>query len=79
MSIAQKNVEEMNYEEAMAELEATIRRLEQEPSTLEESIAMFERGQVLASRCAALLEQAELRIRQLSDIDLSTSDSGEEE
>jgi exodeoxyribonuclease VII small subunit len=32
---------------------------------LEESLALFERGQALSARCSELLEQAELKLRQL--------------
>jgi exodeoxyribonuclease VII small subunit len=33
---------------------------------LDESLSLYERGQVLAAYCAALLEKAELKVRQLS-------------
>jgi exodeoxyribonuclease VII small subunit len=59
----------MSYEEAFGELEEIVRLLETDSKTLEESLALFERGQALAARCAALLEQADLRIRQLSGFD----------
>ncbi len=61
-----KNVEEMSYEEAFAELEGIVARLESGEQPLEESMTLFERGQALSQRCAALLEQAELKIRTLS-------------
>lgn len=59
-------VEELSYEQAFAALEAVVSVLETEKRPLDEAMALFERGQVLAQRCASLLEQAELRIRQLS-------------
>ncbi|HZW05157.1 MAG TPA: exodeoxyribonuclease VII small subunit [Anaerolineaceae bacterium] len=59
-------VDEMSYEEAFAELEEIVRQLETDSRTLEESLALFERGQALAARCAVLLDQADLRIRQLN-------------
>jgi exodeoxyribonuclease VII small subunit len=58
--------EELNYEEAVSELEAVIGALETAQTSLEESLALYERGQALAARCAALLEQAELRLKTLS-------------
>ena len=61
-----KSVEKMNYEEATAELEAVVTALEAEGRPLEESLALFERGQALIKRCAELLEKAELKVRQLS-------------
>jgi len=60
------DVEKLSYEEAVSELEEIIDRLEAAQSSLEESMALFERGQALAKHCAGLLEQAELRIRQVS-------------
>ena len=65
-------VEELSYEEAFAELEEIVRLLETDSKTLEESLALFERGQALANRCAALLDQADLRIRQLNDLELDS-------
>jgi len=59
-------VEEMTYETAFTELEAIVTALEGESRPLEESLSLYERGQVLAARCAALLEKAELKVRQLS-------------
>ncbi len=61
-----KPVEEMTYEEALAELEVILEQLESAPGALEESLALYERGQALLGRCAALLEKAELRVRQLT-------------
>ena len=62
---AQKPVEELTYEEALAELEEIVSQLEGEQNQLEESIKLFERGQALAARCGVLLEAAELKVRQV--------------
>ncbi|HIE39060.1 MAG TPA: exodeoxyribonuclease VII small subunit [Anaerolineales bacterium] len=61
-----KPAEELTFEEAFAELEETVRRLEAGGLTLEKSLALYERGQALAARCTALLDQAELKVRQLT-------------
>ena len=61
----QKPVEELSYEEALAELEEIVASLEGERSQLEEAIKLFERGQALASRCGVLLEAAELKVKQV--------------
>jgi exodeoxyribonuclease VII small subunit len=60
-----KPAEKLNYEDAFEELEALVERLESGDLPLEESLALFERGQALAARCSELLEQAELKLRQL--------------
>ncbi len=64
--MAEKNIEDLTYEEASAELEAVVTALESERQSLDESMALFERGQGLIKRCAELLEQAELKVKQLS-------------
>ena len=60
-----KPVEELNYEEAYEELTELVDQLESGELDLEQSLKLFERGQALAKRCADLLENAELRVRQL--------------
>jgi exodeoxyribonuclease VII small subunit len=67
-------VEELNYEQALAELEEITRQLEENPPALEEMLALYERGQALTRRCSGLLEQAELKVRQLSGEELSSSE-----
>ncbi|HEY76286.1 MAG TPA: exodeoxyribonuclease VII small subunit [Thermoflexia bacterium] len=61
-----KPVEELTFEEAFAELEETVRKLEAGGLTLEESLALYERGQALAAHCNRQLDEAELKIRQLT-------------
>jgi exodeoxyribonuclease VII small subunit len=57
---------ELSFEELYRELEETVRRLESGDLGLAESLALFERGTRLAEQCNALLDQAELRVRQLT-------------
>lgn len=61
-----KNIAEMTYEETFAELQAVVAALESEGRPLDESIALYERGQALVRHCASLLEKAELKVRQLN-------------
>jgi exodeoxyribonuclease VII small subunit len=63
---SQKPVEELTYEEALAELEEIVSQLEGETNQLEQAIKLFERGQVLAARCGVLLESAELKVKQVA-------------
>lgn len=63
--IAQKKVDDLTYEEALAELEEIVATLEEGQSQLEEAIRLFERGQALAARCGVLLEAAELKVKQV--------------
>jgi exodeoxyribonuclease VII small subunit len=59
-------IDRLSYEDAFSELEGIVAALESNQRSLEESMALFERGQALAQRCAALLDQAELKVRVLS-------------
>ncbi len=58
-------IEELTFEQAFKELEATVAKLEDGDLSLEESLALFERGQRLSAHCSRLLEQAELKVTEL--------------
>ncbi len=60
-----KSPEEMTYEQAFEELQQIVGSLESGKMPLDEALKLFERGQALSDRCGALLERAELRLRQL--------------
>lgn len=59
--------EELTFEQALGELEKTVASLENEDLTLEESLALYERGQKLARYCQEYLEQAALRVEFLTE------------
>lgn len=61
-----KPVDELTYEEALAELEQIVEALESEQNPLEESLKLFERGQALARQCGALLDAAQLKVQKLA-------------
>ena len=52
----------MSYEQARDELVAVVGKLEQGGTTLEESIALWERGEALAARCEEWLVGARARL-----------------
>ncbi len=56
----------MSFEQALAELEAIVQRLERGQLDLEGSIKAYERGTELRRHCAAKLKEAELRVEKLS-------------
>jgi exodeoxyribonuclease VII small subunit len=62
----EKPIDQLSYEEALAELESIVSMLEGEQNQLEDSIKLFERGQALAERCSALLEAAELKVKKVA-------------
>ena len=52
----------LGYEEARAELLEVVRSLEQGGTTLEESLALWERGEQLAQLCQEWLDGARRRL-----------------
>lgn len=63
----QTPVEQLSYEEAFSQLEEIVASLESGQYNLDQSLSLYERGQALVKRCAQLLDQAELRILQLTE------------
>ncbi|OPY14726.1 MAG: Exodeoxyribonuclease 7 small subunit [Syntrophus sp. PtaU1.Bin005] len=53
------------FEEAMAKLEALVRKMEAGEMTLEESLKAFEEGVRLSRLCANRLDEAERRVELL--------------
>ena len=64
---AQDNSPVADFEQSMQSLEDLVARMETGEMTLEESLAAYERGVGLYRHCQTALEQAELRVRLLSD------------
>jgi exodeoxyribonuclease VII small subunit len=56
-----------DFEGAIAELEAVVKRLEEGDLPLEQSLALYERGVQLSRFCHARLEDAERRIEILNE------------
>ena len=56
-----------NFETSIQALEDLVGRMEAGDMTLEESLAAYERGVGLYRSCQSALEQAELRVRLLTD------------
>jgi len=56
---------ELSFEEAYAQLERTVERLEQGDLTLQQAIEAYEWGKRLARHCGALLDAAELQVEDL--------------
>lgn len=56
---------ELSFEEAMAELEEVVERLEQGDVPLEKAITMFQEGMALSKQCHEKLEQVEKKMDQI--------------
>ena len=75
MPAPQTLLDHLSYEQAFSELEAIVAAMEADERPLEEALALFERGQTLARHCAELLDQAELRVQQLTEEGLADYNS----
>ena len=64
-AVSNKPVEELSFEDALKELEGIVSRLEQGQVDLEDSIAMYERGQRLKTHCDGKLKAAESRLEKI--------------
>lgn len=60
------DVATLPFERALAELESIVTRLERGDVPLDESIAIYERGEALKAHCDRLLRDAELRIEKIT-------------
>ena len=58
-------VEALSFEAALKELEQIVSRLEQGEVDLEDSIALYERGQALKGHCEKTLKAAESRLEKI--------------
>ncbi|WP_458096955.1 exodeoxyribonuclease VII small subunit [Roseomonas sp. WA12] len=59
------DVEALSFEEAMAELESIVRRLEGGQARLEEAMDSYARGTALRAHCERKLSEAEARVQAL--------------
>lgn len=59
-------VDTLTFEDAFNELEKAVQRLEGGDLTLDEAIALYERGIHLAQRCSDTLDSAELKVQELA-------------
>ncbi|MGF1446046.1 MAG: exodeoxyribonuclease VII small subunit [Pikeienuella sp.] len=62
---APQPVAEMSFEEALGELETVVSALEDGKVPLADSIALYQRGAELRTRCESLLRDAELKVSRI--------------
>lgn len=65
ISAGSSPVDRLSFEDAMAELETIVDKLEKGNVALEQSIAFYERGEALKARCDSLLKNAEMRVEKV--------------
>jgi exodeoxyribonuclease VII small subunit len=61
-----KDIAQLSFEKALTELEGIVGKLERGDVELEESIAMYERGEALKAHCNRLLAQAEAKVEKIT-------------
>lgn len=59
-------MEKMSFEKAAGRLDEIVDKLENGNLSLDEMIKLYEEGTSLASKCAKVLEKAQIRISELS-------------
>ena len=74
---ANTDVTTLSFEKALAELESIVQKLERGDVPLEESVAIYERGEALKRRCEELLRLAEARVEKIT-LDASGKPTGTE-
>ena len=62
----QTPVDEMSFEQAMAELEQVLGQLEGGDVALDDSIKLYERGAALKARCETKLKEAEEKVAAIT-------------
>ena len=60
------DIEVLPFERAIEELESIVKRLEDGKVPLEESVAIYERGEALKRHCEELLRKAEARVDKIT-------------
>ena len=57
----------MTFEEALKELEETVKKLENGETTLDEAMSLFEKGVLLTKNCRKMLDEAQLRVKKVTE------------
>ena len=57
----------LSFEQAYAQLQQIVIKMEEGATTLDDALNLYEQGVALSQHCEVLLEQAELRVNQLRD------------
>ena len=64
--MTETDVTQLSFEDAMKELEQVVSRLERGEVPLEESIALYSRGDTLKKHCEAKLKEAEEKVAKIT-------------
>ena len=59
------DISKMSFEDALAELETIVSKLERGDAALEESIAIYQRGAALKAHCEGKLRDAQMKVEKI--------------
>ena len=59
------DISKMSFEDALAELETIVSKLERGDAALEDSIALYQRGAALKAHCEGKLRDAQLKVKKI--------------
>ncbi len=57
----------MTFEQSLKELEEIVKKLENGETTLEESMTLFEKGVSLTKSCRKMLDEAQLKVKKVTE------------
>jgi len=71
-----KSIEKMSFEQALAELEEIVRKIDTGQENLADAVESFERGVLLKKHCESMLKAAKLKIEKITNTngEISTSE-----
>ncbi len=55
-----------NYEDYLNELKEIVRKIEDDETSIEESLKLYEYGSILVTKCENLLNEAEMKVKELT-------------
>ena len=61
-----KSIEKMSFEEALAELEEIVNKIDTGQESLADAVASFEKGVALKKHCEKMLKEAKLKIEKVT-------------
>ncbi|HEX2913131.1 MAG TPA: exodeoxyribonuclease VII small subunit [Chloroflexia bacterium] len=72
-------ISKLNFEEAFERLNETAARLERGSLSLDESLALYEEGVLLSQHCEELLNNAQLRVSQVTPGGFESEEEADED
>ncbi len=61
-----QNIEKMSFEDALAELEEIVKKIDTGQESLNDAVSSFERGMALKMHCEKMLKDAKLKIEKVT-------------